>query len=130
MTPLYPLPRTHHLPGLGQEAAILLLQALGQRLQVLQLLVHGLGTLQGLLGAEGSRTREKQRPERQSHSESRKQQRNPDRDLGGGGVGHRNPEGKAGKEPSTGHRDPVSPYKTQGGGTETWKEQEIKIKEM
>lgn len=109
MTPLYPLPGTHRLPGLGQEAAILILQALGQRLQVLQLLVHGLGTLQGLLGAEGGRTRGKQRPERQSHSGSQKQQRNPDRDLGGRGVGHGNPEGKAGKEPSTGHRDPVSP---------------------
>lgn len=50
--PLCPLPRTHRLPGLGQEAAILFLQALGQSLQVLQLLIHSLGTLQSLLGTE------------------------------------------------------------------------------
>lgn len=50
--PLCPLSRTHRLPGLGQEAAILFLQALGQSLQVLQLLIHGLGKLQSLLGTE------------------------------------------------------------------------------
>lgn len=49
---LCPLPRTHRLPGLGQEPAILFLQVLGQSLQVLQLLIHSLGTLQSLLGTE------------------------------------------------------------------------------
>lgn len=44
------MPRTYRLPGLGQETAILFLQALGQTLQVLQLLIYSLGKLQGLLG--------------------------------------------------------------------------------
>lgn len=51
---LCPLPGTYCLPGLGQKTAVLFLQALGQALQVLQLLIHGLGELQGLLGAEGA----------------------------------------------------------------------------
>lgn len=32
---LCPLPKTHRLPGLGQKAAVLFLQALGQSLQIL-----------------------------------------------------------------------------------------------
>lgn len=46
------MPRTYCLPGLGQKAVILFLQALGQALQVLQLLIHSLGKLQSLLGTE------------------------------------------------------------------------------
>lgn len=49
-TTLYPLPKTHRVPGLGQKAAVLFLQALGQSLQVLQLLIHAPGQLQSLLG--------------------------------------------------------------------------------
>lgn len=50
-----PLPETHRLPGLGQKVVILFLQALGQSLQVLQFLIHGLGKLQSLLGTEWGR---------------------------------------------------------------------------
>lgn len=52
-TTLYPLPKTHRVPGLGQKAAVLFLQALGQSLQVLQLLIHAPGKLQSLLGTGG-----------------------------------------------------------------------------
>ena len=50
---LHPLPETHRVPGLGQKAAVLFLQALGQSLQVLQLLIHAPGKLQSLLGTGG-----------------------------------------------------------------------------
>jgi hypothetical protein len=40
---------------LSQKVAILLLQILGQSLQVFQLFIHGLGKLQSLLGAEWGR---------------------------------------------------------------------------
>ena len=50
---MYPLPKTHRVPGLGQKAAVLFLQALGQSLQVLQLLIHAPGELQSLLGTGG-----------------------------------------------------------------------------
>lgn len=88
--PLCPLPRTHRLPGLGQEAAILLLQALGQSLQILQLLIHSLGTLQSLLGTEWGRGRWATREVNRARRHRSTQGVGSNRDLG---VGHRDPEG-------------------------------------
>lgn len=75
---LSPLPRTYCLPGLGQKAAVLFLQALGQTLQVFQLFFHRLSKLQSLLGASEGRARRaprarKTETQRQIHSEGQKQ---------------------------------------------------------
>lgn len=70
MAPLSPLPRTYCLPGLGQKAVVLFLQALGQTLQVFQLFIHGLGKLQSLLGAGGGRARRARRVRKTENTET------------------------------------------------------------
>lgn len=112
--PSCPLPRTYCLPGLGQKAVILFLQALGQALQVLQLLIHSLGKLQSLLGTEwGQGQVGHESEEGRNHTDRVSQQDRSNREIPDRHPEMRETEAreretgtqkKRGKEPSTGEQ--------------------------
>lgn len=132
-----PLARNPPCAGPGPEGcAVLFLQALGQSLQVLQLLIHAPGKLQSLLGTGGGGEvgHRRERKTEVTGGRSPEQQRNLFRALERGGTetyreGHRDPARKGGKTQS-GRQRPSFYLKYQESAREpgpnggTWRVQE------